>query len=35
MDDHRRSRPKLTYYNHSLKVFLDNKATYYNEGVID
>lgn len=26
---------KLTYYNHSLKVFLDNKATYYNEGVID
>ncbi|MGX0142321.1 NADH pyrophosphatase NudC (nudix superfamily) [Staphylococcus hominis] len=25
----------LTYYNHSLKVFLNNKATYYNEGVID
>ena len=29
------SDQKLTYYNHSLKVFLDNKATYYNEGVID
>ncbi|BGE83356.1 NUDIX hydrolase [Staphylococcus croceilyticus] len=26
---------KLVYYHHSLKEFLSNKATYYNEGYVD